>query len=105
MRLHVSATCSARTWALSVADFMQDDLDMRFGNVDRKKKKKQAGKESKDETPKSEKRLTFVPYSKYKNGVHLIPKICKMHPCSHSAFLVISGHMQHLMMYVIRYDS
>ena len=50
---------------------VQDDLDTRFGNEDRKKNKKAGKKNKKDEkddNPKPEKKLTFVPYSRYKNG-------------------------------------
>lgn len=50
---------------------MQDDLDTRFGNINRKKAKAAKGKkDAKDESSKPKKKLTFVPYSRYKNGAH-----------------------------------
>jgi hypothetical protein len=50
---------------------VQDDLDRRFGNVDRKKKKL-TGKNKEKEANKPDKKLTFVSYARYKNGEILI---------------------------------
>jgi hypothetical protein len=62
--------CDAHAGLRHNASVLQDDLDTRFGNADRKKdKKKQAGKAEQDSKP--DKRLTCVTYARYKNGVTL----------------------------------